>query len=226
MHLCRMNEGLFELQERSMGVGNWHYLILALSFLLLAITRLSQHSILFNLGGLFVRSASIRVFAKENNALNPASWIALSLNYILTTTYFMFLVVSNELPSFKAYTPEWFLLLFLPLAYPIFNIFNQSLAAWLIGEEVLVKESLLIEFTTAHIIGFIYSFLLLFYLLDPNYYLEIRNIALGVLLALFLWRIIRSMFAVYKRGGLWYYIILYLCTLEILPLVVVYYTFR
>lgn len=221
-----MNEQLFELQTRSMGVGNWHYLVLAISFLLLAITRLSQHSILFNLGGLFVRSAAIRVFAKENNALNPASWIALSLNYVVTTSYFIFLVVSVELPQLDPLTMDWFLIMAIPIAYPIFNVFNQFVCAWLIGEEAIVKESLIIEFTNAHIIGFIYSFLLLFYLMDQRYYADIRNIALAVLIALFIWRILRSMFAVYKRGGLWYYIILYLCTLEILPLIVVYYTFR
>lgn len=221
-----MNEALFELQERSMGAANWHYLILATSFLLLAVTRLSQHSILFNLGGLLIRSTSIRAFAKENNALNPASWITLSINYLLTTTFFVYLVVSTEFPDVAAFTWEWFFILSIPLAYPFFNAFNQVICAWLIGEEVLIKETLTIEFTTTHILGFVYSFLLLFYLVDQSFYLNVRNVAIGIFVLLVLWRILRSVHAVYKLGGLWYYIILYLCTLEILPLVVVYYTFR
>lgn len=221
-----MNEQLFELQERSLGIGNWHYLVLAVSFLLIAITRLTQQSILFNLGGLFIRSASIRVFAKENNVLNPTSLIALSLNYVVTTGYLIHIIVSTELPHISVFSSEWFVLLAIPIAYPLFNIFNQLLCSWLIGEEVLVKESLLIEFTNTHVIGFIYSFLLLFFFIDQRFYSDVRDIAGLVFITLFLWRILRSMFAVYKRDGHWYYIILYLCTLEILPLVVVYYTFK
>jgi hypothetical protein len=73
--------------------------------------------------------------------------------------------------------------------------------------------------------GILSALFVLVYLVNPGSHELIYSIFLWTLLSLFVLRLIKSVFVALRSGGAWYYIILYLCTLEILPLVVGFYWF-
>ena len=115
----------------------------------------------------------------------------------------------------------------LSLAIPLGVFLLQIVSLWLIGmitrEVKLIVVPLLETIVIIEFIGFILFFLALIWVLNPqfsNYFLWVFS----VLLAFgFFLRVFKSLFSVLRKGVSWYYIILYFCTLEILPLFIAYY---
>ena len=75
----------------------------------------------------------------------------------------------------------------------------------------------------AQSIGLVYFICALVWVLNPNYQETLIQVVVGAFVIESFIRIIKSVLVVYGQGVSWYYIILYFCTLEMLPLFVVYY---
>lgn len=221
-----MNEVLFELSERTTESNNWSYFFVAVSFMLVSLARMNQPTLVVSIVGMLIRSSSIRNYAKETNSLNPLSGVVLTINYLLTGCYFSYLITSKELGQLEWKNWDQLIWIIGPVIYPVLSIFILFFFSWLIGAVDKIKEAITINYTSLHFIGFILAFVLLAYIADTSLIEQIKVVALGIYAAVFAWRLIRSITAVWSRGATWYYIILYLCTLEIMPLIVVYYTFK
>jgi len=120
------------------------------------------------------------------------------------------------------YGLEFYWLLLVPIAYYFF----QALSLYIVGKlgdgiRKLTDHFLLLNFTY-HIIGLLLIPLLLMWLLNPEYS-NLFVYVIGIVFTFFwLVRILRGIFFAVRNKVLWYYIILYLCSLEIWPLLAVY----
>lgn len=127
-------------------------------------------------------------------------------------------VQDNELVEFQL--PVLALLInFLLIVYNFIGLFITS---FFTGERSLIRI-----FTTQSWVNFLFFGIIFFllgvvWLLNPSISNELFYLFIYVLIAFFAFRFIKMLIASLSEGVKWYYIILYLCTLEILPLVVLY----
>jgi hypothetical protein len=68
--------------------------------------------------------------------------------------------------------------------------------------------------------GLIYTLIALIWILNPQWSFELMMLFTVLLLLFAISRLIKNSYLVLTEGVAWYYIILYFCTLEILPLFV------
>jgi hypothetical protein len=102
----------------------------------------------------------------------------------------------------------------------------QIIGLWLVGIISGENKSINIPITETVILyetfGIILFFVALCWMLNPHLSVLFLKVFGGIILLEMIVRFSKCVLSVLKRGVVWYYIILYLCTLEILPLVVVY----
>lgn len=217
---------MFELYDRTMYTKNWYYFVIVLSFSLIALSRLSQRRILMSLFGMLVKAEGIRSYIRETNAFNPLSSILLSVNFILTTGFFTYQLLLSSDRNIDIYSWQKLTIVLLPFIYFLLNFLFLIIIGWLSGEQFRLRSLLDIEFSTILTLGVLLSFFLLFYLMGQNLQPFILKTVVVLFTGSIIWRILRSSYAAWSEGVYWYYIILYLCTLEILPLTIVYDWFR
>lgn len=221
-----MDEAMFQLTERVQPSDGWHYLVVAVSFSLIAISRFSQRNVIESMLYLLLKSRNIRSFARDTGAFDPVSGVLLTINFIITSTYltYLFLFELNDKdPSYDLYN---YLMLSGPVIYLFGTIIIMFFFGWIIGASEYFRSPITIEYSTLHVLGFLFSFILLAYAIEARILKELLIVSSLVFGALILWRILRSMNNAIRKGAPWYYIILYLCTLEILPLLVVIHSIR
>jgi hypothetical protein len=75
----------------------------------------------------------------------------------------------------------------------------------------------------AQALGVVYFVLTTLWILQPDYVEVIFQAAIWIFIGESIFRILKSVAVVLRQGVTWYYIILYFCTLEILPYLVTYF---
>lgn len=195
--------------------------LVVISFVLITFAKFQNNHIFSSLIKLLFANKNFEQILKEDLKLSSSSSIALVINYffIISTCVFLGIQASMNLSIQNT--------IIFSIAIPIVVFILQLLSLWIIGfitkEIKLIVVPLLETIVIIEFIGFILFFLALIWVLNPqfsNYFL----IAFAFLLGLgFILRFFKSLFSVLNKGVPLYYIILYFCTLEILPLFIAYY---
>lgn len=193
---------------------------LFVSFLLIAFARLARPQIYVAIGVGLLKVNGIRAHIRETFPLNKRGSIFLLVNYVLTTA----LVVYLWLESFGTEKDKQIIYAIIaPMLLLFGSITSLKVTGWLTGEEEVLKAPIIMKIIGAQAIGLIYFACALIWILNPS----LQNSLVQVVIWSFIVengiRILKSILVVYNQGVSWYYIILYFCTLEILPLFVVYY---
>jgi len=195
--------------------------LLVISFILLSISKYLNPSIFRSLIKLLFASKNFDQIIKEDLKLSSGSSIILIVNYFFTTTscIFLSLYLTIDMGMYN--------LLLFAFLLPFGIVLLQSLSFWLIGwmsKEIKILSYPVYEtLVVIEIIGVVLFFVSLVWVLNPNYSFLLFQIFIWLTLSGYIFRTLKSFLSVLQRGASWYYIILYLCTLEILPLLVVNY---
>ncbi len=205
--------------------------MLFFSFLLLALAKRLEPRVLgISFQSFFTLSTPERLQKFEVN-FGSTGFLLLGVNFFLSlcvciSLFFNHLgLFSNEsiqIFDFKNYSLT-LLTLFVSLSIVFYMFFGLSITAWLTGEKNTFKMFISQTWVNLMFFGIFFFGLGLIWLLNPSIDKVLFNIFIYSIFALFGFRIIKSLISSLLEGISWYYIILYLCTLEILPLVVVYY---
>ncbi len=218
---CTISEipGMLSLRQNNLS----HFVIplVVISFIIITFAKYQNHSIFYSLFKLVFAHKNFEQLIKEDLKILSSSSIALIINYFLIIATCVYLSLQTKWGE-KFENP-----IFLSIAIPIGVFILQIASLWIIGlvtKEIKIIIVPLLETTViSEIIGFLLFFLALIWVLNPQYS-EYFLMTFGALLIFgFIIRFIKSLFAVLRKGVSWYYIILYFCTLEILPLFIVYY---
>ena len=195
--------------------------IVALSFIFIAFSRMNNSKSLQTVIGVFFKGYSIDQELKENMRLNSVSSILLLFNYIVSFSLCVFIFL-NRIVLFDV---NWsFLLSFsIPLLIFIVETVGLLVVGWIIGEQKSVSSSVSITLTGYQFTGLLLSVLSLFWVMNPDFNILFLGIFISILCLKFFSRLLKNSAAVLSSGVSWYYLILYFCTLEILPLILVYY---
>ncbi len=204
-----------ELVERVGTFGNFQLFFLLISLILIVLakaTNTQSYSVVFKL--FFIsRKADARI--KESwPLLGSPAWF-LALNFVITLAHSLYLFLSEEQgESFFA------VLITLGISFGFFLLafLSMALIAFLTGARTVYQTPMQSTWVLPQFVGIIFFLLNLVWVLNPAFsgYLKLAFLLFFVLLSIK--RFVRSSIYLLRNGIEWYYILLYLCTLEILPL--------
>jgi hypothetical protein len=96
------------------------------------------------------------------------------------------------------------------------------LATLLSGEHLISEEIGVLTKQIWHMAGLLFLIIALIWALNQQSTLAVSRFYFIILLTLFAFRYIKGIFLCHKMGIKWYYLFLYLCTLEIMPSLLLY----
>jgi len=210
-----------ELSLRGNNLSHQVIPLVIISFLMITFAKFQNNSIFRSLFKLLLANKSFEQILKEELKLSSSSSVALVVNYFFIISTCVFLSIQATMKVSMSFS------LGFSLAIPAGVFMLQLLSLWIIG--IITKEIKLVvvplygTVVIIEFIGFLLFFLALVWVLNPQFSFYFLR-AFGFLLAFgFVLRFLKGLLSVLQKGVAWYYIILYFCTLEILPLFIAYY---
>lgn len=194
--------------------------VLGISFLLFSFARMSNNRIIQVVTASFFKDFSTEQFLKENMRINSAGSVLLIINYVISFSTVLFLALERvvQIPSLIA--------LFVAFSFPLISLLPEFINLWLIGrisgEQKSIAPVILNNLTSNQFTGIVYFLLGLFWIMNPKHNEVFVWVLTGAFCLKTLVRLFKSSRLLLSNGIAWYYLILYFCTLEILPLVAVY----
>ncbi|MEN9399730.1 MAG: hypothetical protein RL632_831 [Bacteroidota bacterium] len=195
--------------------------LFAVSLVLIAIARISNYKAIGTVIQAFFSGGPATQLLKDNMRIGSLSSILLVVNYMIASFICVFLLLNRTL----GLSPNISLIFasIIPLALTIFELLGLAMTSFITGEGKTMEPAFQTAWIGYEFIGLPLSILALVWIMNPA-----LNVLCVVLFSILLGtrvlqRITKSSILVLNRGVAWYYIFLYLCTLEILPLIVAYY---
>lgn len=195
-------------------------LLLIIGLLLFAIARAFDSGYLKKIiTNYFSLSDSVSVQKNEIKIVSLPS-LLLILNYFLGLWICCMFFVKTLFDS-----SEYLYLItgIVALVLVIYQIIGVVITMWITGETMTLKEQLIQTLTGFQFSGMLLTLLGLVWFFNPQFNNELFYIFSGIYLGLIFIRIVKGILLSLFQGIVWYYIILYFCTLEILPILVTYY---
>jgi len=195
--------------------------LIVISFILMTISKFLNTSIFKSLLKLLTATKNFDQIIKEDLKLSSISSVILVANYFFTASSCVFL-------SFYSTIDLTISQLFIfSLLLPFGLLLMQALSFWVIGSISNEVKTLTYPINETFVIielsGILLFLVSLIWVLNPNYSTYLFQFFIWITFIGYVYRTLKSFYCVLQRGVAWYYIILYLCTLEILPMIVIYY---
>lgn len=199
-------------------------LLLALGFIGLMFIGLSR---MWNLNSVstivrvFFNNESIEQAQKENMRVTSISFILLLANYVVSAGLICWLWLTYF--NAQEINRMWLIAFVLPILIATYEILGIGCIGFITGEQKrifsVIPNSLVI-YALAGIVLLLFAFI---WILNPSWNRAISYLLVPLISVFYLYRVVKNSALVLNNGVPWYYLILYFCTLEILPLVVIYY---
>lgn len=188
---------------------------LFLSFLLVSTARLMRARVFATLIISFTKIRGLSSYVRDTHKLNKREAIVLYVNYLLTFGLVFFVFEDIETIELEN---ETILAAVVPVVMAVWPIICMLLVGFLTGESKFFVDPIMMKIIGAQLLGAIYFICVLIWALNFIDGITLIQIVFWIFIIESTLRIIKSIWGVYNAGASWYYIILYLCTLEILPL--------
>ncbi len=146
--------------------------------------------------------------------LGSPAWL-LAMNFVITFAHSIYLIIGrHQTESLGS------VLLSLGISFGFFGLafIAMFLVAFLTGVRSIYQVPLQTTWVLPQFVGIVFFLLNLIWVLNPEFSVYLEWALMAVFFVLSFKRIIRSSVYLLRKGIEWYYILLYLCTLEILPL--------
>lgn len=204
-----------ELTLREEFFPHWVIYALLLTITVLSILKYQRNMVFANIKSAFLKAPSTVPDAKESlSFLGSTNWVML-LNFFTVSgiAVYMLLIYFDK-------TDYW--MVFLPTFIFFFQLFSLYMVGVLSGELKYVRENILLLNFTGHILGIVLIPILIVWILNPHLSEYMVRSLGGVVILFYSIRLVRGLFLANRNKVLWYYLILYLCALEIWPMLVGY----
>ncbi len=147
-------------------------------------------------------------------------------NTLLMTTFFLSSIIATYNYCRAIQNFSWnksFLISFaLPFCIFLLEVVALYFIQWLTNESKKIQPAIRYTIIGFHLSGIFLTFLNLFWITNPNIGKNIVYPLIAIFSLNYLTRFIKNSMIVLSNGVPWYYLILYLCTLEILPIFIVF----
>ncbi len=209
-----------ELTPRGQTLSPAVGIALFAAFILIALSKLVKSDVFENLLLSNAKISGLQTYLRESFPLFRGGSFLLLFNYLLS--FGLVLYMMNGFASMHM-DYQWWTALLVPavlLLWPLGSMFAVGL---LTGERQVFADPIAMKMVGSEMLGLVYfvlALVLALYAFDEILFIEIVIGAFAIESSL---RIVKSIASAVASGVSWYYIILYFCTLEILPLFVAYY---
>lgn len=195
--------------------------VLSISFAVVAVSRLSNNRSIATVLSVFFKTSSVDQILKENMRLTSFSSVLLIMNYFISFSLCIF-IVFNRVILLEAFWSVVFAVS-IPIVWFILEIVGLISIGWLTGESKRLEYPIIHTLTGSQFSGLIFTVVALFWIMNPEFNRLFLALFFAVSCLKFFTRLLKNSITVLSSGVPWYYLILYFCTLEILPLFVAYY---
>lgn len=199
--------------------------ILAMAFFLILIAHLYNNRSLR-----FVLNSSLKIngldqLLRENMRISSFSSLLLLSNYLVCFSLCLYLILTRI--YYLGQGVNVVILSFLiPLSLLIYEVAGLLISTWLTGEQKKIKGTIVHTLLGNQLSGLILLMISLFWVMNPDKNQFFFLLFLSIIAIKYFIRLVKSSIAIIREGVPLYYIILYFCTLEILPLFIVAYLIR
>ena len=184
----------------------------------IALSKFNNSNLFRSVTKNFFRFKLVESNFNNENRIGFAASILLNINFILSLTICFFLAFTNFVSGNEA--------LIYALCFSAYLIIIQQisfrLVALLSGEHMVSEEIGVLTKQIWHMAGLLFLIIALIWALNQQSTLALSRFYFIILLTLFAFRYIKGIFLCHKMGIKWYYLFLYLCTLEIMPSLLLY----
>jgi hypothetical protein len=152
----------------------------------------------------------------EGSKLQPSMSALIVLNYIISFSTCVFLSLYEQINMLET---AWvtFKIVF---AFTFLQLLNFRLVFLLTGERAILDSMSAVNKQIWSFGGFILTCIALLWILNQELQHVFEQLFFIVFSLLVVWRIVKGLLLAVQLRYKWYYLILYLCTLEILPLLI------
>jgi len=157
----------------------------------------------------------------DSEKISPFANVMLILNLVITLNICLVSLVRSELEFVSLVQ----LVFFVTWTYLFFCFISHRMVALIFEDKYFGRSVGLFTQQVFNFTGLVLLILALFTLLNDGYKEWIQYLVYAVILALPMVKIIKGVFYARLNNYRWLYIILYLCTLEILPVVLLWHYF-
>lgn len=205
------------LQERNTGMTSALLFAVLFGFLLIGLARLSYPNLFGILLKNFIRMKPIDNSFGEDIKISIGTSLLLNVNFVFSLGLTLFLLAKNQLDLGIA-------LLIAgggALTYFAINQIGFRIVSLVSGESKLIDNLSFISSSLLNFGGIFLLILALIWSLNPDLTLILSWILIAFLVIFYIIRIFKGLNITFRQKISWYYLILYLCTVEILPVLVV-----
>ncbi|PWL32889.1 MAG: hypothetical protein DCO96_00630 [Fluviicola sp. XM-24bin1] len=200
---------------------NWILgIVLFASLMILAIARARQANVYYAVSVGLIKTQSVRVFFREIMPVRSGASMLLLLNYCVSSGLLVYLMAEHL--GFDLLVSR-IMALTVPVGLLFFHFFSLVFSGWVTGEMEVFRIPIIMKIVGTQALGIVYFVAATIWILQPDYVDITFQVVIWIFLVETAFRILKSVSVVLRQGVTWYYIILYFCTLEILPFLVVFY---
>ncbi len=200
---------------------NWILgIVLFSSLMILALARARQSNVYYAVAVGMIKTQSARVFFRELMPLRSVASILLLINYCVASGLLTYLIA--QYLGFDLFASR-IIALTAPAGLFFFHFFLLVFSSWITGAMDVFRTPVIMKIVGSQALGIIYFLAATLWILQPDYVDVTFQAVIWIFFMESAFRILKSVSVVLRQGVTWYYIILYFCTLEILPYLVTYY---
>ena len=217
--LCVMIYALlssFELIERNTQMNSYLLVIILLCFAFVGVARVAQPDLIAQTFAGFFKVKRPDSNGFEGSKLQPSMTALIVLNYIISFSTCVFLLLYEQSNMLET---VW-LTMKIVFALTFLQLINFRLVFILSGERAILDSMSAVNKQIWSFGGFILTCIALLWILNQELQHGFEQLFFMVFSSLIVWRIVKGLLLAAQLRYKWYYLILYLCTLEILPLLI------
>jgi len=216
---------LYDPSPLKEGIENWQIVIVVIVALLLGMVKAFSHN-RFRLGLKALLNYGVaQEIIREEQVFFHRSNVLLTLAHTLTLSLFVYqikMMVLNGTTDSEGFSSFLIIVTGIVIVYSVKYVFARLLS-FIFNDLAIVSEYIFNVSLYNNLLGVLLTpFLLVSYFTIFPFQTLLNYMVVPLVLLVFLFRLIRLFIIGRSRGVLYVYIFLYICTLEILPLVVLY----
>ncbi len=191
-------------------------LFLSLGILLITFARMSSSYFLVAITKSIYKNRSIEKIAYEEMPLTALSSFCLLVNFLICSSCLLYITI--DFFHEQIHTSTVLAVIYTPLLFLFGPYLFLTLVEYVTGEVGITNAIKLTNWAICKFLGIVFSFLLLLWVFNAQNAQFFAYFIFIILCVFYVYRIFRGFIFAFSKGISWYYIILYFCMFEIIPM--------
>jgi hypothetical protein len=202
-----------ELIERQTHLSSFLLVSILIFGTMISLVKMNYANLFGSIGAGFFKFKAQEKLLNEGNRIGQGSSFVLHLNFVYSVSLCFFLLFFNGGNFHVAFLTciafTFCLLLTQHFGYRLISVIS--------GETKIIENGIAINRQVSFLSGILLLILALFWILNVRYKIFFMLMFFILLGLTIIFRLVKGLLFAFRFGYSWYYVFLYLCTLEVLP---------